>query len=73
MKFYGNKVAVEAWEQIIANVFNKECTEIVEEENQYYFEAEMTEEDMEFVEKHYMYVVQIGQELQWKNRITLVK
>jgi hypothetical protein len=70
MKFYGIEESVCAWRQIIVEVLNKECSEVFKDGViRYYFEVDMNEEDLDFLQKNYWYEKQVGQDLPWNWRI----
>jgi len=74
MKFYGVKEAMVSWSEILVEVMNKECGEVQYDGLvRHYFEVEMNEEELEFLQKNYWYEVQVGQELPWNHRVTFEK
>jgi hypothetical protein len=74
MKFYGVQKAMIDWREILVDVLNKECNEVVQVDDiRYCFEVEMQEEDIQFLMKHYWYEKQVGQDMPWNWRVAFEK
>lgn len=74
MKFYGAEQALVAWKEILINVLYKECGQVEPDcPVRHYFEVELNEEELQFLQKNYWYEVQVGQDLPWNQRISFLK